>query len=121
MERLLQEAVLTARAASTPLAARTVWSTFGPQLELFPEFQFLPQSTLAALFISKDQLPYPEAEGHLNNAGNQMVAKVLHDKLMAQPSIACALSERFGSILSTSAGAPLHPTAGKASAGCGHP
>jgi hypothetical protein len=34
------------------------------------------------LFIGKEELPYSGAAGHFNNAGNELVAKVIHDKLI---------------------------------------
>jgi hypothetical protein len=66
-----------------------------PFINLFPEFQSFPRDTEVSLFIQKGQLPYPEAEGHLTNAGNVVVARAIYNRLVSQPAIACAFFERL--------------------------
>jgi lysophospholipase L1-like esterase len=70
-----------------------------PFINFFSEFNSRPYDEMARLFIPKGQLSYPEAEGHLNNAGNETVARLIYDKLMTHPAISCALSTRLGSLL----------------------
>src|SRR5215475_1236607 len=66
-----------------------------PLINLFSEFRSLPDNEMVHLFIPKGQLPYLSAEGHFNDAGNELVARVIHDKLMNRPAISCALSARL--------------------------
>jgi hypothetical protein len=54
-----------------------------PIINMFKEFRSLSDTTMVHLFIQKGDLPYPSAEGHLNNQGNEFVAKVVHEKLSA--------------------------------------
>ena len=66
-----------------------------PFINLFSEFRSLPYNEMVHLFIPKRQLSYPEAAGHLNDAGNKIAARVIYDKLMNDPTISCALSTRL--------------------------
>jgi len=66
-----------------------------PLINLFSEFRSLPDNEMVHLFIPKGQLPYLSAEGHFNDAGNELVARVIHDKLMNHPAISCVLSARL--------------------------
>jgi hypothetical protein len=52
-----------------------------PLINLFPEFRSLPDNEMVHLFIPKGDLPYPGAAGHFNKAGNELVAKVIHDQV----------------------------------------
>lgn len=53
-----------------------------PLINLFSEFRSLPDDEMVHLFIPSGELPYSGAAGHFNNAGNDLVAKVIHDKLI---------------------------------------
>jgi len=74
-----------------------------PLINFFSEFHSRPYDELARLFIPKGQLAYPEAEGHLNNAGNETVAQVIYDKLVKDTTISCALLARLAPPLRASA------------------
>ena len=52
-----------------------------PIINTFREFRSLSKTAMLHLFIQRGERPYPSAEGHLNNEGNEFVAKVLHEKL----------------------------------------
>jgi len=91
-----------------------------PFINLFPAFQSLRQSAMSRLFIAKGELPYPEAEGHLNNAGNELVARLIHDRFVNQPSIACVLWGRFSSAFASNGNAALHPITGNPVTACPH-
>jgi hypothetical protein len=66
-----------------------------PFINLFSEFRSLPDNDRVKLYISGEQLPYRGAGGHFNEAGNALVARVIHDKLMNDPVISSALSARW--------------------------
>jgi lysophospholipase L1-like esterase len=53
-----------------------------PLINLFDAFRSLSDDEMSRLFIPKGDLSYPGAAGHLNNAGNEFVARALHDKLV---------------------------------------
>ena len=91
-----------------------------PFINLFPEFQSFPRATEAGLFIRKGQLPYPEAEGHLTNAGNELVARVLYHRLRSQPAIACTFSGRFVPIVTGNGVADHRTVATNPTMGCPH-
>jgi hypothetical protein len=72
------------------LTARERWAAFleeesrsldVPLINLFTEFRSLPDDQMLQLFIQDGQLPYAGAAGHLNDAGNEFVAKMLHARL----------------------------------------
>jgi len=54
-----------------------------PFINLFPEFRSLPHEQVVQLFISGDQ----SGIGHFNEAGNALVAKLIHQKLMTYPFV----------------------------------
>jgi len=54
-----------------------------PFINLFPEFRSLPHEQVVELFISGDQ----SGIGHFNEAGNALVAKLIHQKLMTYPFV----------------------------------
>jgi lysophospholipase L1-like esterase len=66
-----------------------------PFINLFSEFRSLPNYEQARLFIAKGELPYAASEGHFNAAGNEFVARAIHDKLMNYPAIFSNLSARW--------------------------
>ena len=53
-----------------------------PLVNLFSEFRSLPYDEMVHLFIPEGKLPYPGAAGHFNNAGNELVARVIYKKLI---------------------------------------
>ena len=66
-----------------------------PFLNLFDEFRALRYDEIGRLFIVKGELSYQHAEGHYMVAGNELVARVLRDKLMNHPVISRAVSARL--------------------------
>jgi hypothetical protein len=66
-----------------------------PFINLFSEFRSLSENDLVKLFIPRGQLTYRGAEGHFNEAGNMLVARIIYDKLMNDPAIFDALSARW--------------------------
>jgi hypothetical protein len=62
-----------------------------PLINLFPEFRSLPHQEVVDLFISEEK----RGIGHFNEAGNALVAKLIHDKLMNHPAISRVLSARL--------------------------
>jgi hypothetical protein len=66
-----------------------------PFINLFSEFRSFPDNDVVKLFISGEQLAYRSAGGHFSEAGNELVARVIHDKLMNDPAISYALSAQW--------------------------
>jgi len=66
-----------------------------PFINLFSEFRSLPESEMVKLFIPKGQVRYRGAEGHFNEAGNELVARAIYSRLMKDPVIFDALSARW--------------------------
>lgn len=62
-----------------------------PLINLVSEFRALPYQEVVPLFISQKQM----ARGHLSVAGNNLVSKLIHDKLMNAPTISAALQARL--------------------------
>jgi hypothetical protein len=62
-----------------------------PLINLFTEFRSLPHEEVVDLFISEEK----RGIGHFNEAGNALVAKLIHDKLMNHPAISRVLSARL--------------------------
>ena len=61
---------------------RTARSYNIPVIDIMKEFQSMDQDEAAKLFIqSGELLKYPGAAGHLNDAGNEMVAKIIHGRI----------------------------------------
>ena len=60
-------------------------------LDLVDDFQKMPRN-LGALFIPPDRLKFGEATGHYTVKGNEVMAKVLYEKLIALPEVAAKLS-----------------------------
>ena len=54
-------------------------------IDLFPQFQSLPDSTLAATFLRPGEVQFPSAAGHLTALGNDMVARLLRPYLPVPP------------------------------------
>jgi len=65
-----------------------------PLINLFREFQSLPADEIAKLYIPYGKRGYPGG-GHLNNLGNELAARAIHDKLINHPAIVSALSARW--------------------------
>ena len=65
-----------------------------PLVNVFSKFRSLPHNEMVNMFIPAEKLPYPEAQFHLNEKGNEVVARVVYDKLMKDPTISCNLSIR---------------------------
>src|SRR5499433_779142 len=65
-----------------------------PLINLFREFQSLPADEIANLYIPYGHPEYPGG-GHLNNLGNELAARAIHDKLINHPAIVSALSARW--------------------------
>ncbi|MBE7472745.1 MAG: hypothetical protein HS114_26750 [Anaerolineales bacterium] len=59
-----------------------------PLLDLVDTFKGLPAGELDSLFIQKGEIDYQGAAGHYTVKGNQYVADVLYEQLMALPEIA---------------------------------
>jgi hypothetical protein len=62
-----------------------------PLINLVSEFGALPYQEVVPLFISQKQI----ARGHLSVAGNNLVSKLIHDKLRNDPAISAALQARL--------------------------
>jgi hypothetical protein len=52
-----------------------------PFIDLAPDFQSLADQEIDGLFIKEGQVDYLGAAGHLNEKGNEFVARRLHEKL----------------------------------------
>ncbi len=65
-----------------------------PLINLFGKFRSLSHREMVDMFIPPEKLPYPEAAFHFSDRGNEMVAKVVYDKLINDPLISCSLSTR---------------------------
>jgi hypothetical protein len=63
-----------------------------PFFNLFNEFRSIPENDMVKLFIPSGQVAYRGAEGHFSEAGNALVAKLIHAKLMSDSAISSALS-----------------------------
>lgn len=59
-----------------------------PLLDLVETFKDLPAEEITSLFIQKGEIDYQGAAGHYTSKGNQYVADVLYEQLMALPEIA---------------------------------
>ncbi len=59
-----------------------------PLLDLVETFKDLPAEELTSLFIQKGEIDYIGAAGHYTSKGNQYVADVLYEQLLALPQIA---------------------------------
>jgi hypothetical protein len=66
-----------------------------PFINLFSEFRSLPDNDMVKLFTPRGQVAYLSAEGHFNEAGNELVARAIYDKLRNDPAISSALSARW--------------------------
>jgi hypothetical protein len=55
--------------------------------DLTYDFQKLPAKELKKMFIGPGQLPYARSAGHYTPAGNQLVAELLHRRIVAMPEI----------------------------------
>lgn len=55
-------------------------------INLFETFESLTVGEMVSLFIPEGQLPYPEGSFHLNEAGNALVARVIHERLKLGPT-----------------------------------
>jgi hypothetical protein len=64
-----------------PPVERAAWALNIPFVDLTSDFTSISAPERAALFIKKGQLDYPGSEGHYSNAGNELVAKALADKI----------------------------------------
>jgi hypothetical protein len=62
-----------------------------PLINLFGEFRSLPYEQLVKMFIPEGQIEYRGAAGHLNNQGNEFVARVIYKELKKYPAI-CQVS-----------------------------
>jgi hypothetical protein len=62
-----------------------------PLINLFSEFRSLPYEQLVNMFIPEGQIEYRGAAGHLNNQGNEFVARMIYDELKKYPAI-CQVS-----------------------------
>ncbi len=50
-------------------------------LDLTPDFEALEPLQRAALFLARGVVPFPGARGHYSEAGNEFVARILHQRL----------------------------------------
>jgi hypothetical protein len=68
-------------------------------IDLVEDFRGLPPEEINRLFIPyDDNLDFPEAAGHYSVSGNQYIAELLYEKLLAQPEIADLISAKAGAI-----------------------
>lgn len=63
-------------------------------IDLVEEFKDWPQDELATMFIARDALDYQGAAGHYTAKGNQHVADVLYERLLALPEISQKLAQK---------------------------
>ena len=59
-----------------------------PFINVVTAFRDLPDGNLAGLFIPPGALVYPYAAGHLNNRGNELVARAIFAEMKRQPGFA---------------------------------
>jgi len=52
-----------------------------PFINIMTEFQSMKDDEIAKLFIPYGNIKYPKAAGHLNEAGNKVVAEIIHGRL----------------------------------------
>ncbi len=62
-------------------------------IDVVEEFRKLPPDQAQALFIPDGALDFPSAAGHYSVMGNQYVAQLLYEKLMALPEMSNKLTE----------------------------
>jgi hypothetical protein len=65
-----------------------------PFINVFEKFESLDHAQMVAMFIPQDKLPYPEGSFHLNERGNETVAKVIYDRVLNDPLISYPLADR---------------------------
>ena len=63
-------------------------------VDMTDELIKLPASDVDALFIQEDIMGFPQASGHYNNRGNQVVAQRLYRRLAEIPELANLLKDR---------------------------
>ena len=52
-----------------------------PLINILRTFQSLPYDDAASMFIAKGQIQYPGAAGHLNERGNDLVARLVYEEI----------------------------------------
>src|SRR5262249_3191869 len=63
-----------------------------PLINAISIFRSLPYEHVADMFIREGQIDYRDAAGHLNDRGNEFVAKAIYEALANQPALAQVLS-----------------------------
>jgi lysophospholipase L1-like esterase len=53
-------------------------------IDLFEDFRKLPRNELDSLFLQKHDIQFEAASGHLNRAGNELVASLIYQKLASE-------------------------------------
>lgn len=60
-------------------------------LDLFDDFRALPPAQIDTLFITRAAVDFPGAAGHYTEAGNEFVADLVYQRLLANPETAAKL------------------------------
>jgi hypothetical protein len=63
-----------------------------PFINVLGIFRSLPNENAGAMFIREGQVDYKDSAGHLNDQGNEFVAKAIYKALKNQPALSQALS-----------------------------
>ena len=62
-------------------------------IDVIEELRQLPADEVQSLFIPEGELDFPGAAGHYSVKGNQYVARILYERLLALPSISARLDK----------------------------
>jgi hypothetical protein len=65
-----------------------------PLINVLDIFRSLPYGDVVKMFIPEGQIKYPGAAGHLNDQGNEFVARVIYQELRNHPVLSQALSPK---------------------------
>lgn len=62
-------------------------------IDLVEAFRELPAAEVQSMFISEADVPFPGAAGHYSIKGNQIIAKLLYERLTTLPAVSNRLAE----------------------------
>jgi hypothetical protein len=61
-------------------------------IDLIEDYQKIPPEEVPSLFLGRDVMGFPDAAGHYSVKGNEVIAKMLYDRLLKVPEVAAKLS-----------------------------
>ena len=67
-----------------------------PLINGFSTFRSLPYEDVINMFIPEGQINYPGAAGHLNDQGNEFVARAIYKAIKNHPALSQVLSLHQG-------------------------